>query len=161
MKVKVKLQRSAAVPALKNRHLFIRLLRQALSLTGFAAEQEAVLQFVLLSPAEMTELNALHLGHQGATDVITYDLRSENPLFSDQTEETVLAEIYLCPEIAADNAKLYGQSASRELLLYAVHGILHLQGENDSTDEEKESMRKAEDKIMGALPENLDKVEFL
>jgi probable rRNA maturation factor len=159
--MKVRLQRAASVPPLKNRHLFLRFLRQALSLTGFADEQPGVLQFVLLSPDEMTELNALHLGHQGVTDVITYDLRSENSVFPAETEEAVLAEIYLCPELASHNAQLYGQSASRELFLCAVHGLLHLQGENDSTGQEKKSMREAEEKIMRKMAGNLDKVEFL
>ncbi len=107
----------------------------------------------------MTSLNALHLGHQGVTDVITYDLRNPDLLFP-ADEEPVLAEIYLCPQVALQNAGLYGQSPSRELFLYALHGLLHLQGEDDLDDRARASMRAAENRIMQAMADRLNDVEF-
>lgn len=157
--MKIRLHRSASVAPLKNRHFFIRFLRAVLPLAGFPPADPGILQIILLSPAEMTSLNALHLGHQGVTDVITYDLRNPDLLFP-ADEEPVLAEIYLCPQVALQNAGLYGQSPSRELFLYALHGLLHLQGEDDLDDRARASMRAAENRIMQAMADRLNDVEF-
>lgn len=157
--MKIRLQRGTSVSPLKNRPLFIRFLRDVLPMTGFPLGEPGILQFVLLSPAEMTSLNALHLGHQGVTDVITYDLRTPESLFPAE-EELVLAEIYLCPAVAVQNAKVYGQSPSRELFLYAVHGLLHLQGEDDLDDRARASMRAAENRILQAMGDRLDQMDF-
>ena len=92
--MKILLRRGRQVAALKNRGRFLSLLRKAGEITGFASGQPGILQVVLLNPEEMAALNALHLGHQGVTDVITYDLREPGSLFP-AGEETVLAEIYL------------------------------------------------------------------
>ena len=128
-------------------------------MAGFTVAGPGILQFVLLSPDEMASLNALHLGHQGVTDVITYDLREQKMLFPEE-EENVLAEIYLCPKVAMQNAALYGQSPSRELFLYAVHGLLHLKGEDDGDDHSRASMRAAENRIMTAMEKNLEQADF-
>jgi len=157
--VKIRLQRARSVAPLKNRFLFKRLLREVLTMCGFSLAAPGVLQINLLSEAEMTSLNALHLGHQGLTDVITYDLRTTNLLFPGE-EAPVLAEIYLCPKVAERAAGLYGQSPSRELFLYAVHGLLHLQGEDDLDDKARTSMRSAENRVMQAFGKRLDNLEF-
>jgi len=158
--MKIRLQRGASVPPLKNRLLFKRILQEALQIMDFPRAEPGILQFVLLSEKEMTALNALHLGHQGVTDVITYDLRNPDLRFPGE-EDPVLAEIYLCPAVAVKNAGLYGQSPSKELLLYAVHGLLHLQGEDDCDDSARASMRSAENRVMQAMEDRMQKLEFL
>ncbi|MFA6929862.1 MAG: rRNA maturation RNase YbeY [Lentisphaeria bacterium] len=157
--MKILLQRGRRVAALKKRAFFLSLLREVLPLTGFSVSDPGLLQVILLCPEEMVALNALHLGHHGVTDVITYDLRTSEAHFPD-AEEPVLAEIYLCPDVACKNAKLYGQSPSRELFLYAVHGLLHLQGEDDLTETTRFSMRAAEARVMNAISPSLDTVDF-
>lgn len=157
--MKIRLQRGASVAPLKNRPLFKRILQEVLQGMGFALAKPGILQFILLSEKEMTALNALHLGHQGVTDVITYDLRNPDLQFPGE-DEPVLAEIYLCPAVAVKNAELYGQSPSRELFLYAVHGLLHLQGEDDCDDNARVSMRAAENRIMQAMEDRLHNVDF-
>lgn len=157
--MKILLQRGRRVAALKKRALFLRLLREALPLTGFPVSDPGLLQVILLCPEEMAALNALHLDHQGVTDVITYDLRSPDAHFPG-AGESVLAEIYLCPDVARENAGLYKQSPSLELLLYAVHGLLHLQGEDDLTETARISMRAAEARVMKAIAPDLEKVDF-
>lgn len=159
--MKIKLHRDSTVPALKNRATFIRLLQEALPAAGFNPQESGVLQIILLSPEKMAELNALHLGHQGVTDVITYDLRQGTMTLPEEEEEQVVAEIYLCPKVAQQNAELYQLSPSRELFLYAVHGMLHLQGEKDASDKEKKAMRKEEKRIMEKFEEKLQKADFL
>ena len=158
--MKIRLQRGASVPPLKNRTLFKRILQEALQIMDFPLAEPGILQFILLSEKEMTALNALHLRHQGVTDVITYDLRNPDLRFPEE-EEPVLVEIYLCPAVAVKNAELYGQSPSKELLLYAIHGLLHLQGEDDCDDSARASMRAAENRVMQAIEDRMQTMDFL
>ena len=135
----------------------------AIPLAGLPVDLPGVLSFVLVTKYRMTRLNALHLHHEGATDVITYDLRTggqTTPLLPD--EEPLLAEIYLCPEVAQEQARQLGSSSpSRELCLYGVHGLLHLAGEDDLTEAARQSMRLAEARVLSSLAQQFSLEGFL
>lgn len=65
-------------------------------------------------------LNRRHLGHAGSTDVISFGFRD--------ADGAVLGDIYICPEVAADNARRFGRPVREELLRLVVHGTLHVVG---------------------------------
>ncbi|MGN0866979.1 MAG: rRNA maturation RNase YbeY [Oligosphaeraceae bacterium] len=132
---------------------FRQALEAVLPLTGLPLDLPGEIQFILVTVPRMVRLNALHLHHQGPTDVITYDLRCPEGAFPALPPEAglpVLAEIYLCPEVARRQAPAFGQSPSRELFRYAVHGLLHLAGEDDLTPEALQSMRRGEERLLAA-----------
>ena len=54
----------------------------------------------------------------------------------------------VCPDVARRQSSLFGEPPSRELFRYAVHGLLHLAGEDDLTPEALASMRKAEQRLI-------------
>jgi probable rRNA maturation factor len=140
---------------------FIQLLTQAALLSGFDASAPGTIQVILLKAAAMAELNALHLKHEGATDVICYDLREQSSTFpGEDPEEEIIAELYLCPDVAVEAAEQYNNTVSFELLLYAIHGFLHLQGEDDQCTESKERMRIAEKRVMKQLIEKFDNIDY-
>lgn len=122
---------------------FRNFLVRAMSLTKFVPADGQV-NFVFLDEESMTELNAMHLHHSGSTDVITYDLRPA-------ADGEPSAEIYICPAVAAKYAAELGNTLSREICLYAVHGLLHLSGLDDLTPEARIEMRKGESQTMSAL----------
>ena len=122
-------------------------LESALPATGLDAAEPGRINLVLVTLPRIIRLNALHLHHSGATDVITYDLRGGFAL-PDETGEPVLAEIYICPAVARQQAPAFRQTPSRELFRYAVHGLLHLAGEDDLTPEQLASMRTAEERVL-------------
>ena len=68
----------------------------------------------------------------GATDVITF----------------AHGEIVLSVETAQAYAKEYGNSFERELMLYIVHGLLHLSGHEDAIASEREAMEKVQFEIL-------------
>lgn len=149
--MKISLAYSSGLPELANEELFLELSRQSALEAGLRL-QGGILQLILLDVEEMSRLNALHLGHEGPTDVISYDLRSEAAWqMLDEQEPPVAAEIYLCPAIAKENAALYGNSASKELLLYAIHGMLHLCGEDDQDEEERRAMQRKQEAILAKI----------
>jgi len=79
-------------------------------------------------------LNRKYLGHDYPTDVITFPLE-ERPLEG---------EIYSSVDIAQIQALEYAESLTTVLVRLAVHGVLHLLGYDDSTDEERNQMNELE-----------------
>ena len=150
MSLKVKITRMTALRGIHNTAQFRRLLEAALPLAGLDTAADGLVSFVLVTPARMARLNAMHLHHEGTTDVITYDWRGQTT-FGPAEDETPLAEIFICPQVAREYARRLGTTASHELLLYAVHGLLHLAGEDDLDEASRRSMRAAEARVLSAL----------
>lgn len=80
----------------------------------------ALLSFTLVSRRRIAAMNRKHLGHAGATDVISFGFRDP--------AGAVIGDVYICPEIAAANAKTHGVPVREELLRLVVHGTLHVLG---------------------------------
>ena len=123
-----------------------RILSYAQELAGLGA-CKGTLNVVVTSKATMQAMNWDFLKHEGATDVLTFDLREQEQLFEDEAA----AEVYVCPEVAFEYSMKFGTTPSYELVLYMVHGMLHLAGEDDFDDESRKSMRAAEARVMEAL----------
>lgn len=56
-------------------------------------------------------------------------------------------EIVISAEMAASNARKFATSLRKEIVLYLVHGILHLSGYNDHSPREIKRMRGREQKL--------------
>lgn len=96
----------------------------------------------------ITRMNTDYLGHDTATDVLAFDLHSESPVIPDSP---VYGEIYVSIDAALEAAQIYGTSPAYELVLYIVHGILHLVGYGDHEEPERAAMRSAEQSILESL----------
>ncbi|MGE0193885.1 MAG: rRNA maturation RNase YbeY [Planctomycetota bacterium] len=94
-----------------------------------------VLAFVLVDDATIREVNARMLGHDWATDVITFPW-GQAPALE--------AELMLSVETARREAAERGHDPADELALYAVHGVLHLLGHDDHDPAARRRMRSAE-----------------
>jgi len=81
-------------------------------------------------------LNRRYLQHDGPTDVLSFLL--------DRSEESLEGEVVVSADTAAGSAAQFGWSARDELLLYVVHGILHLVGCDDGLPEDRADMRRRE-----------------
>ena len=123
----------------KNRGLNLPLLRritQGLVNQLFANRSHEVGVY-FVGRKRMAALNEKFLGHEGPTDVITFDY-AENDL--------VRGEIFICPEEAVSQAKDFGTTPQLELVRYLVHGFLHLRGYDDRYPAKRAKMKRAEDK---------------
>jgi len=106
---------------------------------------DCTLSVTLVDEARIQELNEQFLGHDEPTDVISFDL-------SDGGEgEELSGEIVLSAERASAEAGRRGGHPVGELLLYAVHGTLHLLGYDDQEPAEAERMQARENEILTAL----------
>ena len=91
-------------------------------------------------------MNKRFLDHDYATDVLSF------PLSDSEHETDVLeGEIAISFDTAQKRSGEFGWGTENELLLYAVHGTLHLVGLSDQTREERTLMRRAEQKILSQM----------
>lgn len=117
------------------------LLKRALLLTLGRDRGEVSVR--LLSARPMRALNKASLGHDYATDVLSFD--------HGQTPEGRLLEIVVCPEVAKREAKARGIAPEQELTRYVVHGALHLLGHDDHEPGAKQKMWRAQERVMKKL----------
>jgi probable rRNA maturation factor len=97
---------------------------------------------LVVRDAPIRRLNRERLGHDFATDVLTFPMN----------EPHLWGEIVVSAETAAREARARGLRADRELALYVVHGVLHLRGYDDRTPAASARMRAAERRAMRRLP---------
>ena len=94
------------------------------------------LDFVFCDDEKLLSINQEYLDHDTYTDIITFDY----------TQGSVLAgDIFISIDRVRENAKEFRVSFFEELLRVMSHGVLHLAGYADKSDEEKKLMRKKED----------------
>lgn len=106
---------------------------------------------VLLSDPALAELHGRFLDDPTPTDVMAFDLGPPEFAPDPSGEREPEAEIYVSVERARALAAEHGHGADRELLLYAIHGALHLCGYDDHEEGERLRMRAAEAAVMQGL----------
>jgi len=90
---------------------------------------------------EMAALNEEHMGHDGATDVLSFPLDDGD----DAGDVPVLVgDVVVCPAVARDQATEHAGSLDDELALLVVHGVLHVLGHDHAGAAETVAMRAKE-----------------
>lgn len=143
-----------------NRKELIRAVRIAATEAGLDCPgQDGELGIVFLGRNEMRRTNREFLGHDWVTDVITFDLAAGDGAAGGGA--ATIGEILVCPDQARDNAAVYGTHPAIELMLYIVHGLLHLGGLDDQTEAEGKRMRKAEARVMAVVQQQVTVTDIL
>lgn len=116
--------------------------------------QDAEISVALVDDPEIHRVNREFLDHDFPTDVISFRL-SELPPGRPQTawpaEFFLEGELVVSATTAARDAPQHGWSPGAELILYAVHGLLHLCGYDDLTDDARPLMRNRERELLTEL----------
>jgi rRNA maturation RNase YbeY len=86
--------------------------------------------------------NQEYLNHNTLTDIITFDYSEGNKLSAD---------IFISVERVKENAVIFAVSFEQELKRVIIHGILHLMGYKDKSEEESKIMRSKEDFYLSKL----------
>jgi probable rRNA maturation factor len=103
------------------------------------------LSVALVGAAKMSALHERFMHLKGPTDVLTF------PRDGDSRGRTISGEVVVCVPQARRRAAERGISMRAEVLLYAVHGMLHLCGYDDRTDRDYRLMHRTEDQILSRL----------
>lgn len=101
------------------------------------------LNYIFCSDEYLLQVNRDHLNHDYYTDIITFD-NSEAP-------NTIESDIFISIDRVNENAKSFNNTASSELHRVMAHGLLHLFGFRDKTEQEKILMREKEDLCLSLL----------
>ncbi|MFZ5939110.1 MAG: rRNA maturation RNase YbeY [Bacteroidota bacterium] len=102
------------------------------------------LNFIFCSDNFLLNLNKSYLNHHYFTDVITFDLAEDSRISGD---------VFISVDKVRSNAEEFNVSFENELKRVMIHGVLHLLGFNDDTEENSSSMRLLEDKALSLWEE--------
>ena len=105
-------------------------------------KQVGNISFVFCSDEYLLEINRQYLSADYLTDVITFDFTEENNISGD---------VFISVDRVKENAKQYKQKYFHEMLRVIIHGVLHLLGYKDKTEEEIKQMREKEDYYLRKL----------
>jgi rRNA maturation RNase YbeY len=95
--------------------------------------------YIFCSDAYLLEINRRYLSHDYYTDVITFD-------YTDG--KLVSGDIFISIDTVSFNASDLDIDFDKELLRVMFHGVLHLLGYKDKSDEDIAKMRSAEDRCL-------------
>nr|WP_314750572.1 rRNA maturation RNase YbeY [uncultured Porphyromonas sp.] len=98
------------------------------------------------------QTNQDFLDHDYYTDIITFD-ESEG--------DRIAGDMLISLDTVRSNAEQIGTDYAEELHRVIIHGVLHLCGLNDKTDEDEERMRQAEESALSLLRAELGEGESL
>jgi len=103
------------------------------------------LSIALVGNVQMSALHEQFMQTPGPTDVLTF------PLDLNARGQATSGEVIICVPYATREARKRDISVDRELLLYALHGMLHLSGFDDRTEADFKAMHRREDQILTRL----------
>ena len=114
-------------------------------------KQLGELGIIFCSDQYLLEMNRKYLQHDYFTDIITFNY-NEN--------QVVKGDLFISSERVKDNAEKYAVNFRQELYRVIYHGLLHLTGYDDKTDEERLLMREKENYYLSFTDFNLVDHEF-
>jgi probable rRNA maturation factor len=117
-----------------------QLMEAATAVIRDSSYESATISLAVVDDATMQDLNRRHLGHDYATDVLSFNL--------EDNDQHLEGEVIISSDTAAAEAAEHGWPAAAEQLLYVIHGTLHLVGYRDKTPGEVANMRAAEEKYL-------------
>ena len=97
--------------------------------------RRGALGIIFCSDRYILDINQKYLQHDYFTDIITFDYREGIVLSGD---------LFISVDSVRENALEYGTTFEDELNRVMVHGVLHLAGYDDHTEEEQRIMRQKE-----------------
>jgi probable rRNA maturation factor len=106
--------------------------------------RDAMISVAFVGRTAISRYNKQYLGHEGATDVISFGMGR------DHTGAPVIGDIYICPEIAHVNARRFGTPFKQEIERLVVHGSLHVAGYEHPEDDSrvKSPMWRKQERIL-------------
>jgi probable rRNA maturation factor len=103
----------------------------------------------LLTGEETARVNGRFFGRTEVTDVMAFPLGAGS-----HPGDDVVGEVLLCPSRAREQAPP-GETAEDELLRLLAHGILHLAGRTDETEDTRAAMLEEGEKLLREFCEEM------
>lgn len=103
----------------------------------------AQITILLVNNKNIGDLNLAYLGKPGPTDVLSFDITDKK-----RNKDYLIADIVISTDASVKNARIYKTMPAQELLLYAIHGVLHLLGYNDNTATKQKAMQRKAQQLL-------------
>ncbi|MBO5718339.1 MAG: rRNA maturation RNase YbeY [Bacteroidales bacterium] len=113
-------------------------------LAAFHRRKLGDINYIFCSDKKILEVNIEYLGHDYYTDIITFDY---------DEGLRVSGDLFISLETVASNAEMLGIAYEEELMRVMAHGVLHLCGFKDKSDEDAANMRLREQEALAILNE--------
>lgn len=97
------------------------------------ASPEGILSVGFLDREEMRAIKKQFFHQDVDTDVVAFP-------YGEKERDKVWGEILICIPVAFEQAREQGQKVEEEILLLFIHGLLHLLGYQDDTEEQRKTM---------------------
>lgn len=115
-----------------------RWLKSVIEAEGFDLSE---INYIFCDDEYLHKINVEYLDHDTLTDIITFD--------NSEDENLIEGDIFVSVERITDNAKDFNTTFEQEFKRVVVHGVLHLCGYYDKTDEDEKQMRAKEEHYIG------------
>ncbi len=102
----------------------------------------------------MHELNFEYRNIDDSTDILSFaaeDNSIDDIPFVSLDEARILGDILICPEVMERNSKTFEVPIQEELRRLLIHGVLHLSGENHTTNDPSEPMLIKQEQILSSI----------
>jgi probable rRNA maturation factor len=94
------------------------------------------ISYIFCTDTYLLDINQQYLKHNTYTDIVTFDYSEEGKICGD---------LFISIERVNENAQKFSVNFEHELKRVLVHGILHLCGYKDKSEEDEKAMRARED----------------
>lgn len=136
-----KINRKSILGYLKKICVFISVENNPRKIQNFSSKEILI---VFCDNKAIKKLNKIFFNRNTATDVIAFPLDDEFSL-------NYLGEVVISVEEAVKRCREYGNTWRKELILYVIHGILHILGYDDTLIIKKKIMEEKQEKILAKL----------
>ena len=131
-----------------DKKMILQVVRRVIKEEGRSAKS---LSIVLTDNRHIRDLNREYLGRNGVTDVISFPLEDLDWPDGHCSNGGINGEIIASAELAVQQAQTTNTDPRAELMLYLVHGLLHLMGYDDRKPEQARQMHAREDALLEDL----------
>jgi rRNA maturation RNase YbeY len=100
------------------------------------------IEVVYVDEQEIIRINKEYLDHDYVTDIITFPYEELSEL------ENIEGTLFCCASRILEQAKEFGAEPKKEFLRVFIHGLLHLAGYNDKSEEQQAQMKAKENSYL-------------
>ena len=100
------------------------------------------ISIIFCSDDYLLDINKKYLNHDYFTDIITFNYNEKN---------TIIGDLFISIDRVRENAKDLKVDFNNELFRVIIHGVLHLCGYNDKTQDQQKEIRAKEDECLGLI----------
>jgi probable rRNA maturation factor len=118
-----------------NERFVVEIVRDILNILK---KRSVALEIIFLSDPAIRVFNKKYKKSDRATDVLSFDLGS-------------CGQIFISSDMALRNSRIFNTPLGKELVLYVIHGILHLYGYDDGNSQDRLRMFRRQDFILEKL----------